>query len=204
MSFWERERQYPPNQNVPPLPVKSPVVLETRVIGSLAQEFPFGQICAFSRLEQHDVTVYGKTYPQPRLVEWYGPCNYHYSGVSLKAQPFRDIVLKVRDRVRDITGIDFNSCLTNYYRNGSDTIGWHSDDEAIFDTRVAIVSVSFGGTRKFKMRLKRDHTQQRVFELANGDILSMPPGTQSNWQHCVPRTSRPVAPRINLTFRQVR
>lgn len=179
------------------------VVPEASLIGNIAGEFPFGQVCAFSRLEQHDVTVYGRTYPQPRLVEWFGPCDYHYSGVSLKAQPLRDIILKVRDRVQELTGVTLNSCLTNYYRDGADTIGWHSDDEAIFDPQVQIVSVSFGGTRKFKMRLKRDTTQQRVFELQNGDILSMPPGTQSNWQHCVPRTSLRVGPRINLTFRQV-
>lgn len=202
MSSWERERVCPPN-NVPPIPVKR-VVGETLIIGSLGHEFPFGQVCAFSRLEQHDITVFGRTYPQPRLVEWFGPCDYHYSGITLKAQPFRDIVLKVRDRVQQITSVAFNSCLTNFYRDGADTVGWHSDDEPLFDPHEPIISVSFGADRQFKMRLKRDPTQQRVFTLTHGDILSMPSGTQSNWQHCVPRTKRPVGSRINLTFRQVR
>jgi alkylated DNA repair dioxygenase AlkB len=176
----------------------------TSVIGNIASEFEFKQVCAFSRLEQHEITVYGRTYPQPRLVEWFGPCDYHYSSVTLKAQPLRDVVLKVWARVQDFTGVALNSCLTNFYRDGADTVGWHSDDEPLFDPRKPIVSVSFGADRQFKMRLKRDTTHQRVFTLSHGDILLMPPGTQSDWQHCVPRTKRPVGSRINLTFRQVR
>ncbi len=39
--------------------------------------------------------------------------------------------------------------------------------------------------------------------LEHGDLLVMSGGAQEYYEHSVPKTSRPVGPRLNLTFRWV-
>ena len=39
--------------------------------------------------------------------------------------------------------------------------------------------------------------------LCHGSLLVMSGPTQHCWKHCVPKTRKSVAPRVNLTFRRV-
>jgi alkylated DNA repair dioxygenase AlkB len=82
-------------------------------------------------------------------------------------------------------------------------MGWHADDEPEFGERPVIASVSFGGTRRFQLRPKRREGPTASIELTHGSLLIMRGDTQANWLHQVPKTSKAVEERVNLTFRRV-
>ena len=150
--------------------------------------------------EQRDVTVFGKTHPQPRLTAWYGPVAYTYSGLTWAPAPMPDPLRGLSERFEEEYGELATTVLANLYRDGSDRMGWHRDDEAIFGGDPWIASISLGETRTFRMRT-RDRSSAHDIELEHGSLLIMPRGIQRLWEHCVPpRKKRPGA-RINLTFR---
>lgn len=152
--------------------------------------------------EQRSVRVFGRVYPQPRLTRWYGPVPYTYSGLTSAAAPLPALLDAIRRSVEVATGASFNAVMCNLYRDGSDTVGWHADDEPLFGPAPAVASLSFGAARSFDVRHKVTGERQR-FELGDGALLFMATGAQSRWQHRVPRQRAAVGPRINLTFRLV-
>jgi alkylated DNA repair dioxygenase AlkB len=156
--------------------------------------------------EQHLVRVYGHTHPAPRLSAWYGDegVRYTYSGLTLEARPWTPELQNIRSQVEAAAGVSFNTVLLNQYRDGKDSMGWHSDDEPELGTNPVIASVSFGDARRFIMRHKtRDDIDRVELALGHGSVLIMRGATQHNWQHHVPRTTRLVGTRVNLTFRLV-
>ena len=98
---------------------------------------------------------------------------------------------------------DCNSVLCNLYRDGHDSMGWHSDDEAELGAAPVILSFSFGGVRRFRLRHRKRPDLRLELELPSGSLLRMAGATQRHYRHDLPRTSRPVPARINLTFRRV-
>ena len=150
--------------------------------------------------QQQSVRVFGKIHPQPRLTCWYGPTSYLYSGLTLPARELPTWLEPLRRRCEQLAGEKFNSVMCNLYRDGRDSVGWHADDEPIFRQSHAIASLSLGGTRRFLMK-RRTGEDRQAFELAHGDVIVMARGMQRDWLHCVPKTKRHVAERINLTFR---
>jgi alkylated DNA repair dioxygenase AlkB len=102
-----------------------------------------------------------------------------------------------------VAGVTFNSVLLNFYRNGRDAMGWHSDDEPELGMNPVIASVNLGATRRFMLRYKTDHQFKYELELQHGSLLIMRGALQHFWQHQVPKTNRPLPSRINLTFRVI-
>jgi alkylated DNA repair dioxygenase AlkB len=150
--------------------------------------------------EQHAVTLHGRTMPTPRLTGWFGDGAYRYSGTVNEPAPWPEVLAELRDRLRGALGVDFNSCLANLYRDGSDSMGYHSDNESELGQRPTIASVSLGDRRRFVLR-HRATRQRWSWDLGHGDLLVMRDESQSDYAHAVPKTSRPVGPRMNLTFR---
>jgi alkylated DNA repair dioxygenase AlkB len=104
--------------------------------------------------------------------------------------------------VERFSGDHFNSCLLNLYHDGSEGMGWHSDDERALGKDSSIASVSLGVERKFSFRHKETRETLSVM-LEPGSLLVMKGATQRHWQHCVPKTKKVTTPRINLTFRSM-
>lgn len=151
-----------------------------------------------------DISLFGKTHKIPRLQAFYGEpnLNYEYSGIKSSALPWTDVLLDIKQSIECSLQLSFNSVLCNLYRDGSDSNGWHADDEKELGVNPAIASLSFGETRDFQLKHKK--TDQRIqLPLASGALLLMAGETQSNWQHCLPKRKRCVSPRINLTFRNI-
>lgn len=154
---------------------------------------------SWEQKEIPDFFGHGPT-PIPRLTAMYGS-EYRYSGIYHPPRPLPPILNAIRRQVESHTSLTaFNSVLCNLYRTGRDSIGWHSDDD-YNATRAEIASLSFGATRRFKIRLKADHKVQHAMDLHHGSILLMSGRAQLDWQHSIPKTAKPVDPRINLTFR---
>ncbi|MFL0798585.1 MAG: alpha-ketoglutarate-dependent dioxygenase AlkB [Cellvibrionaceae bacterium] len=163
------------------------------------------QLTASVFWHQESLTLYGKTHLVPRLVAWYGDPEavYRYSGVTHEPLPWLSVLQSLREDLEEATGCGFNSVLLNRYRDGSDSMGWHSDNEPELGSNPVIASISLGAERPFKFRRVSDHKQSFSQVLGNGSLLLMGKGSQEHWQHSVAKTKKPVGERINLTFRYI-
>jgi alkylated DNA repair dioxygenase AlkB len=174
------------------LPLTPQVLLE-RLIGEIAWR-------------EEDVVVWGRKFPQPRLIAWYGDpgASYTYSGVRHDPLPWTDLLREIRSSVERASATQFNSVLLNYYRHERDSMGLHSDDEPELGREPVIASVSLGQVRTFVMRhKKRKDLPPMRLPLASGSLLLMRGTTQRFWRHGIEKESVPLGPRINLTFRRV-
>ena len=158
-------------------------------------------------LRQEPITMFGKTHLTPRLTSWHGDpgCAYRYSGRTFAPQPWTPALAALRERLRDASGYVFNCVLVNYYRDGGDAMGAHADDEPELGPApddIGIGSVSLGARRRFLLRPKAGG-ETLEYGLGEGDALVMGGTTQAHYKHWVPRTKKPVGPRMNLTFRVI-
>lgn len=158
-------------------------------------------------LQREQVRVAGKLVWTPRLTSWHGDAGatYVYSGRAFEPAPWTDDLARIRDLIEPIAGVRFNSVLANYYRDGDDGMGAHSDDEPELGPSsddVRIASVSLGARRRFVLR-HRQTGAPREWELGEGALLVMGGTLQRFYKHHVPKTRRPVGPRLNLTYRLI-
>lgn len=155
--------------------------------------------------QQYWYNMYGETGPVPRKERWQhqDPTrNYRFGGRNVTPTPFGTLLTSVIERVESDSGERFDSSFANYYIDGYCHIPWHADDKDWIVDWIA--SVSFGGSRTFRMRSKSDHSQVWEMELGHGDVLYMLPGTQERYEHCVPLEPARRRPRLNLTLRQTK
>lgn len=158
---------------------------------------------------RQEITLFGRRIMQPRLIAWYGDPDavYAYSGLTLQPLPWHPLLLELKDRLEAATGGRFNSTLANAYRDGRDSMGWHSDDEKELGSAPLIASVSLGEERRFLVRPKHRPAGTRPasqgMTLGHGSLLLMRGDSQRLYQHSLPRTRRPIGLRINLTYRLV-
>lgn len=153
---------------------------------------------------QEQATVMGRTLPIPRLTAWHGEAGYVYSGIRMEPEPWTAPLLELKARAEALAAHRFNSVLLNLYRDGRDSVSWHADSEPGLGRNPVIASLSLGATRRFQLRHRRDKTASLALDLPHGSCLVMAGATQHHWLHQVPKTARPVGPRINLTFRRMR
>ncbi len=170
------------------------------------------RLCAFGQLredipwEQHVVRLFGRSHPAPRLSSWHGDTGaaYAYSGLRLEPRAWTPLLNDLRQRISQRIDAPFNCALLNYYRDGSDSMGWHSDDEPELGRNPCIASLSLGAARRFLLRHKRRRDVATCqYLLGDGDLFVMRGTTQHNWKHQIPKTQRPVGERINITFRYI-
>jgi len=166
----------------------------------------FSQLRDETAWEQHIVQIFGRSTHAPRLSSWHGDAHarYTYSGLALEPRPWTPLLTALRQRLSADLGSDFNSALINCYRDGSDGMGWHSDDEKELGNEPCIASLSLGSRRRFLLRHKeRRDLETLEFQLGHGDVLIMRGPTQHHWKHQVPKTKHRVGERINITFRHI-
>lgn len=157
------------------------------------------------RWEVHRIRMFGRQVDSPRLSCWMGDptARYRYSGTDFVPAPWHPALLPLRERLAAFCGRDFNSVLLNRYRDGDDGMGWHSDNEPELGPAPLIASLSLGAERRFALRRRDDHAKKAEVVLGHGDLLLMGGATQRHYQHALPKSTRPLAERINLTFRWI-
>ena len=187
----------------------TPIPIEDGELYWLSQlELPCDNATVLARLQgetawkAEHIKLFGRQVPQPRLTAWHGEAVYTYSGLRLEPLPFTPLQAEIKAAVEAASGRRFNSVLLNYYRDGADSMGMHSDDEPELGPNPAIASVSFGAVRTFILRHKRTKHTLKV-DLTSGSLLLMTGATQHHWQHGINKSGRPMGPRINLTFRYI-
>ena len=185
----------------------TPIPLTGGAVSMLAQ-LPLGlaydevlaRLIAETEWREESITLWGKQYLQPRLTAWHGEARYTYSGLTLDPQPWTALQLAIKSAVEAVSGHRFNSLLLNYYRDGRDSMGMHSDDEAELGPQPVIASFSVGQVRTFILRHKRTKETLKL-DLPSGCLLLMQGETQRNWLHGINKSAREMGPRVNLTFR---
>jgi len=155
--------------------------------------------------KQESMNMYGKKIPFPRLTAWYGDNDkpYSFSGITLQPKQWNGDLLQIKKDIEPKAEVEFNSVLLNRYRDGNDSISWHTDAEKELGRNPVIASVNFGAERKFQ--LKHIETGEKIeIELKHGSLLVMKGELQHFWKHQVPKTKTKVSERINLTFRVIK
>lgn len=156
--------------------------------------------------DQPSLRLYGKEFPIPRKAAWYGDpdTTYKYSGILNTPLPWTKELLILKEKVESATQSSFNSVLLNFYRDGSDHMSWHADDEKSLGKNPIIASVSLGAIRRFGVKHRYDKTLSPfTLELGSGSLLVMKGEMQEFWHHRIHPTKKPLSSRINLTFRKV-
>lgn len=155
--------------------------------------------------DAHRIRMFGRWLDSPRLSCWMGDADahYRYSGADFLPHPWTPAVLAVREQLQQAVDGRFNSVLLNRYRDGRDSMGWHSDDEPELGPMPLIASLSLGASRRFLLRRRDDPAQKLEYLLGHGDLLLMRGQCQRDYQHALPKTARVCDERINLTFRQI-
>jgi alkylated DNA repair dioxygenase AlkB len=159
-------------------------------------------VAAKESFDRDVLTMYGRTVQSPRLVCAFGDegLRYRYSGVERATRPWTPAMRALRQKLDE----NLNYALVNWYRDGNDYLGWHSDKERDLVAGAPIASVSLGATRRFLLRDRKgkgDRTVEVMVE--DGSLLWMRGTTQQQWKHSLPRQPSVKGPRWNLTFRQV-
>ncbi|MEO8582524.1 MAG: alpha-ketoglutarate-dependent dioxygenase AlkB [Flavitalea sp.] len=147
---------------------------------------------------------FGKHIITKRKVGWYGNAGYAYtySNATKTALAWTNELLALKTLTEHLSNATYNSCLLNLYHNGLEGMAWHSDDEKALSNGATIASLTFGAERKFSFKHKKTGEKLTLL-LENGSLLLMKGATQANWLHCLHKSTRIEAPRLNLTFRSM-
>lgn len=155
--------------------------------------------------QQPAIKIFGKAVLIPRQQVWMGDphCSYKYSGVLFEPEPWHPLVKQLTGKVNELCQTRFNSVLLNWYADGQQHMGWHSDDEPELGENPHIASLSLGQQRFFDLKHKNLGTQLKL-GLGHGSLLLMAGQCQQYWQHRVPKMAAATQGRINLTFREIK
>ena len=154
--------------------------------------------------ERESLSIFGKNIQLPRLVEAYSDChqNYAYSRITHKNNPLTQTFNNLLERVSSHLNIEFNHLLLNLYRDGTNSIGWHSDNEKQLGNEINVAMLSLGVSRIFKIK----HLPSKKiisFKLKHGSLLLMKHPFQVSWNHCLPKMPSIKDLRISITFRKI-
>ncbi len=186
------------------LPFDGSAVLYPRFLDAEFARGAFDELQSATLWEQPEMIMFGKKYAQAGLSTWFTDSGiaYEYSGILREPHPMTSLLGQIGQMCAGKTGTQFNSVLVNLYRDGQDSVSWHSDNEAINGKEPVIASVSLGATRRFDLRHKETKEMVKA-DLEDGSLLVMSGLSQQCWVHQIAKTKTPVGPRINLTYRLV-
>lgn len=183
------------------------VVMYHNFFNKIESDQFFQELLDGIKWRQDKIKLYGKEIDLPRLTAWYGDDgkSYKYSGIPMNPDAWTPTLLSIKSRIEEVAEVKFNSVLVNLYRSGKDSVSWHSDDELELGENPIIGSVSFGEARRFQLKHKLDKSLDKVeTTLTHGSFLIMKGATQHFWKHQIPKSSKSLSERINLTFRIIK
>ena len=203
--MWVNDRQ----------PIELPgaeVTLKSHWLASAQADALMADLLTTIAWETHHIRLFGREVASPRLSCWIGDADVHYTYSRTRFAPraWPAALAALRGHVEHACGARFNSVLANLYRDGNDSMGWHSDDEPELGAQPVIASLSLGAERVFRLRRRLPRGQRPAaadtvrLPLGHGSLLRMAGDTQRNYRHDLPKARRITAARINLTFRWVR
>ena len=184
------------------LPCDGAVFLYPEALPQADADRLFAQLRHGIEWRQEVATLMGRRVAIPRLTAWHGAAGYVYSGIRMTPAPWTPPLLELKGLAEALAGQAFDSVLLNLYRDGRDSVSWHADNEPGLGHDPVIASLSLGAVRRFQLKHRR-LPERLTLDLPHGSCLIMAGATQHHWLHQLPKTTRPVGPRINLTFRRM-
>jgi alkylated DNA repair dioxygenase AlkB len=153
--------------------------------------------------EYPEIKIYGKVCKQRRCVGFFSDVSvgYQYSNQRADSKPMTDSLNSMLTLVNSKYNANYNGILVNKYKTGEDYISAHSDDERNLHKTAGVVSISYGATRKFRIRSKKDKKLKTDFKLFSGVMLQMGGNFQKEFTHEIPVEKRVNEERISFTFR---
>jgi alkylated DNA repair dioxygenase AlkB len=150
--------------------------------------------------EPDTIKMFGRNIPIPRLQQVFG-IDYIFSGKSHRSIPIPAKFNIVIDHFNKKYNRNFNMLVVNWYRDGSDYISMHADDEKQIVKNSEIITLSLGDTRTFVLVNKQ--TKERFkFDMSNKQYITMGGLCQSEFKHGITKTKKNVGPRISITLRE--
>lgn len=172
--------------------------MEALVVSTFDQTIDFEALWGLPK-SQGEVKIYGKVCKTPRFQQSYGR-GYRFSGVD---HPGKEIPPELQGLWEWAqTKGKYNQMFLNWYQDGTHYISAHRDDESELVQGSYILSVSFGDTRKFRIRDYKTKLIVKDIDLTDGTVLEMRHPFNQEYTHEIVKTSKPVGRRINVTFRQ--
>ena len=151
----------------------------------------FQRVLVAGGWQQHDMEMYGERVAQPRLRAHWGTADLPV-GLAVLHEAVEQLSRRYRTALERVTA--------NLYRDGQDAVAWHGDRQLRDRDRAVVAVLTLGTSRAFHLRPKGGGTSVRLCPQP-GDLLVMGGTCQRTWDHAVPRTRRPVGPRICVMFR---
>jgi alkylated DNA repair dioxygenase AlkB len=142
--------------------------------------------------------MYDNVVAVPRLLRWYG------GDETLPHPALTEAKAALNAHYADELGEEFVTAGMCLYRDGRDSVAWHGDTigrSARRDTMVAILSL--GSPRNLMLRPRAGGHETLRFPLGHGDLIVMGGSCQRTWEHAIPKTAKPVGPRISVQFRPI-
>lgn len=162
----------------------------------------------------------GTNGPMPRKTAWLVKqgctCDYRYGSTVTPPEVYPPYMVELLRAAMPLCGLQQSgwpdACNLNLYDDGNHSVGWHSDDEKLFQGKfqdIRIISLSFGQQRTFEVRTnwpeeREQRTRVKKIPIKSGDLMTMEGMFQKHYQHRVPKENiRHCQARINLTWRWV-
>lgn len=142
---------------------------------------------------QESMWMYDRTVTVPRLIARFMP-----------GDDVPDVIAQTQRRIEAYLDVAFTSCSVQYYRDGNDSVAWHSDHTEDLIDRPVIALLSLGATREMLVRSKALPRRTFACDLDPGSLFVMSGAAQEHWEHHIPKVRRAVAPRISIALRQRR
>jgi alkylated DNA repair dioxygenase AlkB len=153
------------------------------VFDALVDELPW---------RQREVVMFDRKLPEPRLTAWWG--------AGPEQREPHPVLREARIALTRRYGKPFDSIGFNLYRDGRDSVSWHSDRERFEHEDPVVVILSTGAARPFRVR-PIGGGASRNWPVGHGDLLVMGGACQHDWQHCVPKVAHAEGPRLSIMFR---
>lgn len=155
----------------------------------------------WSNFESGWMLVEGRRVATPRLVAAFGDSDFSFPDLD-ETLEWTDSLLTARARLERIAGHSFNYALVNWYRDGTDYTGWHSDKMQYHSPGTGVAIISLGAERPLQFR-RVEGEQCAEIPLETGSLLLMHGSLQEHFEHAVPADPTIVEPRLSVTFRNI-
>jgi alkylated DNA repair dioxygenase AlkB len=149
------------------------------------------------------IQLYGKTVHQQRNIGFFSDksIGYYYSGQLAKSKPLLPNLAELMQIVNGRFGTDYNGILVNNYKDGTNYIGDHSDDEKTLD-KSGVISISYGAVRKFRIREKLSKKIVIDIPTISNTLMHMGGDFQKEFMHGIPVEKKVKDERYSFTFRR--
>lgn len=172
---WDNQLDSSDSQQTVVIDTDGEVIFYPNVFSIQESDRLFADLDSNIKWKKDTIHIYGKKIPLPRLTAWYGDegKSYTYSHIEQHPEPWTPTLTSIKLKAEEISEVTFNSVLLNLYRDGKDSVSWHSDDEPELGKNPIIASISLGGTRRFFLKHKTSPDHKIVLDLPKGSLLLM-------------------------------